>query len=304
VKIWISGSIAYDIILDYPGRFADHINLKNVHVLSLSFLLSRAEKTLGGTAANIAYNLAMLGAQVGLLGSVGKDGADLLARYKRMSIDIKLSRISKKHGTSTAYIMTDRDDNQIAGFYPGAMTEPTSLPKLDPCDWPVVSPESPKNMIRLARHYQSTKHRYVFDPGQQVIAFTSAQLRVCLRGASIVIGNDYETGYLFEKLKVSHLGAVVFRTLGPRGSEIIYPNGMRQKVGIVRPKSALDPTGAGDAYRAGLIKGVISGFDLKRSAQMGATAAAFAVETHGTQKHEFDYDILVRRYNRNFKEKI
>lgn len=320
MKVFVSGSIAYDIILDYPGRFVDDIDLKKIHALSVSFVLERAERTFGGTAGNIAYNLAMLKVPSALVGTVGVDGRDLLKRYKNMTIDIKLSRVSAKLGTSTAYIMTDRDDNQIAGFYPGAAQEKPSMPRaVGKDDLAIIAAENAKNMLALARHYQKIGHSYIFDPGQQVIAFSKSDLAACIRGANILIGNDYEMGVLernsafplFGKERVRsssfakrRRGGVLIRTLGPKGSEIIYPNGRKEKIGIAKPKRVVDPTGAGDAYRAGFIKGIMSGFDLKKSAQLGATAASFAIERYGTQNHKFSYNILVKRHNKNFSSKL
>lgn len=302
MKIFVSGTIAYDVILDYPGRFVDHIDPKKIHALSISFLLEKLERSIGGTAGNIAYNLAMLKAPVKLLGSVGRDGAEILEMYKNMSIDILLSKISKRYHTASAFIITDQMDNQIAGFYPGAMNEKVALPKARPSDLGIIAAENPKNMELLARHYTKNRIKYIFDPGQAITSLTDSQMRICVQGTGIVIGNDYEIDNVLNR--VSNLKAVIFRTLGPKGSEIIYPNGKKVRIGAVKAKKAVDPTGAGDAYRAGLVKGMISGLDLKRSAQLGATAAAFAVEKYGTQNHKFNYGILVKRHNKNFKDKV
>lgn len=300
MKIFVSGSLAYDIILDYPGRFADHIKPGKVHVLSLSFLVKSVKKSVGGTAGNIGYNLAMLGIKPELLVAVGEDGAEILDAYNLMPIGIKLSKICKQP-TAAAYIMTDSADNQIAGFHPGAMMESVKLPKVNSRDWAIIAAENPENMPRLAAHYQKNKVRYIFDPGQAITALSKKQMQDCVKGATIVIGNDYEMNYVFKYVIPK---CAVIRTFGPRGSEIIYPNGKKIKIGIAQVKKAVDPTGAGDAYRAGLLCGIVRGFDLKTSAQLGATAASFAVEKYGTQNHRFNYDILVKRHNRNFKEKI
>lgn len=309
MKIFVSGSLAYDIILDYPGKFADHIAPGKVHVLSLSFLVRDVKKSVGGTAGNIVYNLAMLGLDAVLLGSVGEDGKEILQRYKDMSIDIRLSKISKQP-TAAAYIMTDSVDNQVAGFHPGAMSEKIKLPHPEACDWPVIAPENPANMIALARHYQKLRMRYIFDPGQQSIALSKKDLEICMKGASILIGNDYEIEVINKKLRLienfrpKNLGqSMIVRTLGPKGSEIILPNGKIIKIGVVKAR-AVDPTGAGDAYRAGLIAGIVKGLDLKRAGQLGATAAAFAVEKYGTQNHRFTYKSIVTRHNRYFADKI
>lgn len=306
MKIFVSGTIAYDVILDYPGRFVDHIDPKKIHALSISFLLNRLERSIGGTAGNIAYNLAMLEAPVKLLGSVGRDGVEILKMYKNMSIDILLSKISKRYHTASAFIITDQMDNQIAGFYPGAMNEKVKLPNSKSTDWGIIAAENPRNMARLARHYTKNKVRTIFDPGQAITSLTKKQMQICLRGASIVIGNDYEVSALSLRSAARRRSNpfIVIRTFGSKGSEIIYPNGKRIKIGIAKPKKVVDPTGAGDAYRAGLVKGIISGLDLKRSAQLGATAAAFAVEKYGTQNHKFNYGILVKWHNQNFRDKI
>ena len=304
MTIYVSGTIAHDVILDYSGKFANHINPKKAHVLSLSFLVRDVKESLGGTAANIAYNLTLLGLNTEILGSVGKDGKRLLKHYQKQGIGVGGIKISKRYQTANGYIMTDADDNQIVGFYPGAMMDQTRLPKLEPCDWPIIAAENPANMARLARHYQSTRHRYIFDPGQAITALSKKEAGICASGASIIIGNDYEMDYLSRKLEKKRFNAVVIKTLGPKGSEIIFPNGKKVRVGAVKTKKAVDPTGAGDAYRAGLVKGIVMGFDLKRAAQLGATAAVFAAEKYGTQNHKFNYAILVKRYNQNFKDKI
>ena len=156
--------------------------------------------------------------------------------------------------------------------------------------------------------------KYIFDPGQAITSLSKKQLQICVRGAAIVIGNDYEIEYVFGKIgnnpsqpPLSLRGGergVIIRTLGIKGSEIIFPNGKKIRISIARVKHAVDPTGAGDAYRAGLLYGLVQGFDLKKSAELGATAASFAVERHGTQNHKFNYGILVRRHNRNFSSKL
>src|SRR3989344_3742392 len=297
MKIFVSGSIAYDIILDYPGRFADHINPGKVHALSLSFTVSNVKKSIGGTARNIAYNLAMMGLKSELLTAVGADGIEILKQYRSMSIDIGLSKISKQP-TAAAYVMTDSVDNQISGFHPGAAMEAVKLPKVSSKDWAIIAAENPRNMTALARHYQKNNVKYIFDPGQAITALSKSQMRECIKGATIVVGNDYEIDYIFRSNAPQpplnlrgRVGGVIVRTLGPKGSEIIMPNGKKMKIGIAKAQNAVDPTGAGDAYRAGLMTGIVKGFDLKRSCQYGATAAVFAVEKYGTQNHKFNYDI-------------
>jgi len=310
VKIFVSGSLAFDIILDYAGRFADHIKPGKVHVLSLSFLVGSVKKSIGGTAGNIACNLAMLGLKPQILGAVGEDGGEILEKLGRLGVYVKAVKISHQP-TAAAYILTDSTDNQIAGFYSGAMMEKVKLPKIKPQDWAIIAAENPRNMVTLAKHYQKNKVRYIFDPGQQSIVLSAKDLKFCIRGANIVIGNDYEIDYIATKIglpqkqrSLKMWQSVVARTLGAKGSEIIYPNGKKIKIAAAKARRAVDPTGAGDAYRAGFICGLVKGFDLQQAAQLGATVASFAVEQHGTQNHRFNYDIIRSRYNKNFNNKI
>ena len=302
--IRVSGSLAFDVILDYPGRFADQIDPGKVHTINLSFPVREVKKTVGGTAANIAFNLRLLGMETAIIGAVGRDGKELVLRYKKMGIDVGQLRVSKKLGTASAYIMTDRDDNQINAFYAGAMNEKCGLPKLGFCDWPIIAAENPDNMSRLARHYQKLQARYIFDPGQAIFVLKKSQVQACIKGASILIGNDYEIGQVQKILGKKKLSLVIYNTLGPKGSEIIFPNGKKKKIKAVKVTKVVDPTGAGDAYRAGLVKGIASGFDLVQAGQLGAAVAAFAVEKQGTQNHKFNYDIIVRRHNANFSRKV
>lgn len=305
MTVWVSGSLAYDIILDYPGKFADHIKTGKVHALSLSFLVKTVKKSIGGTAGNIAYNLSLLGLDSELLAAVGFDGNDILVNSRRQGVGVKGIKISKM-STAAGYIMTDQSDNQVAGFHPGAMMETVKLPKVESGDWGVIAAENPQNMARLARHYKKHEVKYIFDPGQAITALSKTQMRTCVKGATILIGNDYEINYVMDYVKPS---CVVIRTYGPKGSEIIYPaasgdKSKKVKIGTAKVRLAVDPTGAGDAYRAGLLCGLLKGFDMKLACQLGATAAAFAVEKQGTQNHHFSYNTLVVRHNKNFKDKI
>jgi len=302
--IRVSGSLAFDIILDYPGRFADQVDPSKIHTINLSFRVDEVKKTVGGTAANIAYNLRLLDMNTAIIGVVGEDGTEFVSKLKQMGVDVSLLKVSKKLGTASAYIMTDRDDNQISAFFAGAMNEKCGLPQLGSCDWTIISPGNPDNMTRLARHYQKLKMRYIFDPGQAIFVLKKRQLAACIKGASILIGNDYEISLVQKMLGKKGFSLVTYKTLGPRGSEIIFPNGKKKKIGVVKAKKVVDPTGAGDAYRAGMIKGIASGYDLVQAGQLGATAATFAVEKQGTQNHKFNYGIIVKRHNRNFNNKI
>jgi len=300
MTIWVSGSIAYDVILDYPEKFADKINPKKIHALSISFTVNKIKKSFGGTAANIVYNLLKLGIDAGIIGSIGKDGKDYFKYLKNLGVKIECLKISNKNDTASAFVMTDTQDNQISAFYTGAVSEKVCLPKLALCDWPIICAEGKENMIALARHYQKSKHKYIFDPGQAITILSSEELAIGIKGASILIGNDYEIDYVLHKINKKRLPCVIIRTLGPKGSEIIYPNGKKDKIKAVKVENPVDPTGAGDAYRAGLIKGVISGYNLKVAGQIASTVASFAVEKYGTQEHKLSWRKVLIRYKDNF----
>lgn len=337
MKIWVSGSIARDLIMDFPGRFRDFIDAKKIHVLNLSFAVSDLKENIGGTAANISYNLALLGERPIMTGNLGQDQIGLLKYFRKVGINISGVTISRKR-TATAYIITDRDDNQITGFHAGVMNEIRSrLPAAKKGDLAIIAAENPRNVIRLAKYYAQKGINYIFDPGQQITALKDSELRLAIRGAKVLVGNDYEIGLMtpsFSPLlrgRVRGGGLTVIRTLGPKGSEILA-GGKRIKIGIAKPKRVLDPTGAGDAYRAGLLKGLVLGYDLpstnshsfrdwvfgkKRNikseelvlgirtcGQLAATVASFAVEEYGTQKHRFNLEIIANRYRRNFNDNL
>jgi len=319
MKLWVSGSIALDLIMDFPGRFKDYIDPGKIHILNLSFEVSTLKQNIGGCAANIAYNLALLGERPEILGSIGRDQIWIRDYFRRLGIGVRYLKISRKLATAKAYIITDKNDNQIAGFYAGAAQDPISLPIASRLgDWAVIAPENPKNMVKLARFYARRKINYIFDPGQQITSLSKKDLAVGLASAKVLIGNDYEIGLILSSLRGRKAAAIsnplgllrfarndiaIVRTLGPRGSEII--TGRRKiKIGIAKPKKVFDPTGAGDAYRAGFLKGCILGYDLKACGQLGATGASYAVEKYGTQNHKFSWASLVKRYNQNFRVKI
>ncbi len=311
-QIFVSGSIARDLIMDFPGRFADFIDPKKIHVLNLSFAVENLKENIGGTAANICYNLAMLGEHPEVIGNIGYDQKYLLRYMRDLGIGVKNVKVSRTKRTAAAYIITDKDDNQIAGFHAGAMSEQSYAPKVSASDWAIIAAEDTKNMVRLARHYQRNQVNYIFDPGQQ-ITLSKSDLQTCIRGAAVLIGNDYEIGLIMKKIDRKNspfpslikegsrgeFSSIVIRTLGPKGSEILASN-RKIRIGIAKPRRVLDPTGAGDAYRAGLLKGLILGYNLRACGQLGATVASFAVEEYGTQNHRFTWNKVIHRFRKNF----
>ena len=259
-KILVSGSIVYDRIMVFPGFFKDHILPDQTHILNVSFTLQRTDESFGGTAGNIAYNLSLLREPAMLLGLVGHDFTRYSKWLKKNKIDFSKVKQSKEHPTSSAYIMTDKADNQIAGFYPGSTDVKycSLVKKIKNPSLAIISPDFKPRMIEYVRLYKALGIDYIFDPGQQVISFTAPELRIVINGAKVLIGNDYEIKLILNKLKfnsskLEKLVDILIITKGAKGSEIYSSEG-KIKIAPVKVKNIIDPTGAGDAYRAGLIK--------------------------------------------------
>jgi len=309
-KIAVSGSLAYDSIMDFPGRFADHILPEAIHRLNLSFTLRGLKTSFGGTAGNIAYNLSLLQEKPTILGVVGSDFAPYRDWLIRNKIDVSRLGIEVKSKTAAANIITDRQDNQITGFYPGPLLPgyTSGANQLTGLSLAIISPEHKSRMLDYARIYRRRRIPFIFDPGQMVPAFSPSELRQAIKGAKVLIGNDYEIKLIVDKLKIKlpallKMTELVVITKGEKGSEIY--NGLEKiKIKPAKPRNASDPTGAGDAYRAGLIKGLVKGYNLKTCGQLAGLVAVYTVEKYGTQTHRFNLKELAKRYQANFKEKL
>jgi adenosine kinase len=314
LKIAVSGSLAYDKIMDFPGCFSDHILPGQIHNLNLSFALSGLKTSFGGTAGNIAYNLTLLHEQPIILGIVGFDFLAYRRHLATKHVNLKHLATVRNRQSATAYIMTDKEDNQIAAFYPGpqiksyARTASQALSRHAKNLLAIISPDDKKRMLDYATVYQKNKIPYIFDPGQALTILSAEELRTAVKGAKVLIGNDYEIKLIAQRLK-SNLASLAQRveilviTKGSRGSEI-YQNKQKIVIKPAKPKNTSDPTGAGDAYRAGLIKGLIHGWDLKTCGQLAATVAVYTVEKFGTQTHRFSLKELAKRYYQNYHEKL
>jgi len=310
-RIVVSGSLAYDQIMDFPGKFSDHILPDQVHNLNLSFFLSSCRQSFGGTAGNIAYNLTLLQERPTILGVAGSDFLNYRKRLKAQNVDVQYLKIFAQERTAVAYIMTDLADNQIAAYYPGPLPKNYArgaARKLKNIDLAIIAPEDKNRMLDYAAVYKKNKVPYIFDPGQAIIAFSAEELRRVLGGAKILIGNDYEIKLILDKLSAKHehlskLVNTIIVTKGSEGSEI-YQGNNRISIKAAKPKKISDPTGAGDAYRAGLIKGLINGYNLKTCGQLAALTAVYAVEKFGTQNHKFSLAEFKKRYRLNFKETL
>lgn len=309
-KILISGSIAYDRIMNFPGHFKDQILPNKIHVLNVSFFLHKMEESFGGTAGNIAYSLSLLGIKPTLLANVGgKDFSNYKKWLIKNKIDLSQLKIFSNEQTASAYIITDLDDNQIAGFFPGAMFKTVSSSSRVPKSrLAIVSPQNPIDMVKLPEIFRRKKIDYIFDPGQQISSLIGSQLKKAIRGSKVLIGNDYEISLVKKKTGLSTSSIlksceILITTLGAKGSIIRQGNNIL-KIPAVKPKTTVDPTGAGDAYRAGLIKGLFEGWPLKKTGQLAALVAVHAVEKQGTQTHKFSWQQLKNRYRQNFNDKL
>ncbi len=305
MKVIVTGSISYDFIMDFPGRFSDRIMADKIHQISLSFLVDHLEKQFGGIGTNISYNLKLLGVEPVLVAAAGKDFAPFAAFLRKHRIATSSVRVHKDVSTSSYFVVTDKEDNQIGAFYVGAQkyAPRLSLSGLSG-DLVIVAPTDPLAMKKRVAECKSLGLQYVYDPAFQIATFSAEELREGIDGAKILFGNDYEIALIEDKLEISHeelilMVPVVVTTLGSKGS-IIETRTESIHVSIAKPKAVVDPTGAGDAYRAGFLAGYLKNLDLAVCGQMGSTAAAYAVETYGTVAHHFTKKEFLKRYRHNF----
>ena len=295
MNIIVPGSLAYDRIMDFPGHFGDHILPEKLHALNVSFTVNSLTEKFGGTAGNIAYALSLLGEKPIILATIGRDYHRYFEWLTKNNMDCDNITIIEEELTASAYITTDQADNQITGFNAGAMKFPSSFDfdQLNPEEsMAIIAPGNLEDMKSCSVAYKARGIDYIFDPGQSLPMWESQDLIQCIDGSKILISNDYElelimnkTGFDKEKL-LQQTGAII-TTLGELGSRICTPDG-DIKIPAVKPKKVVDPTGAGDAYRGGLIKGLIQGRNIEDSAKMGGACASFAVECYGTQEYYFN----------------
>jgi adenosine kinase len=308
MKIYISGSLAYDRIMDFPGRFSDHILPDKLHILNVCFTVNGMVEKFGGTAGNVAYSLSLLGEQPVVVATIGKDYRTYFSWLEENGLSVEGIRVIGQEFTAGAYITTDRADNQITGFNPGAMKHQAgfALEKGDGRSICLIAPGNLADMIAYAAECRAKGIPYICDPGQSLTQWDGKDLREWIRGSLMVITNDYELELVMkmtgeDKKGLLSLTGAIITTLGEKGS-LVSGAGPDLSVAAVWVQNVVDPTGAGDAYRAGLLKGIAAGKDIATAAKMGAVAAAFAVEQYGTQEHFFSYDDFARRYRENFGE--
>lgn len=308
--IVVSGSIAVDRIMNFAGKYSDHIHADKLDSLSISIFLEAMQDAHGGVGANIAYSLALLGEKPVLLGSVGKDALLYMEKLAHAGVDI--SHVFESDLPTAAFnVITDSDQNQVGGFYPGAMFDSDTLtftPWKDQKAIVIVSPHDPKAMRRQVVECQETDLRLCYDVGQQISNLPGEDMLEGVRTAEILILNDYEisvlsqkTGLSLEEIKTTV--PIVITTLGKNGSVIEGKNVTEPiTIGVVAPKQVADPTGAGDAFRSGFLYGYARDWELKSCAQLGAVCATYAIEVMGTQNHSFTIVDITTRYEQSFGE--
>jgi adenosine kinase len=307
MNIFISGSMAYDRIMDFPGSFSDYILPDKIHVLNVCFNVTSLQEKFGGTAGNIAFSLSLLGEKPVIIATIGKDYESYFAWLKSHAISSEGIRIVQEEFTAGAYITTDKSDNQITGFNPGAMKQATNydLSSADPDNSIVlIAPGNLQDMIGYASRCRDKGIPYICDPGQSLTLWTGEQLRDWIRGSMMLITNDYELEVIMkmtglQKDEILSLTKTIITTLGDKGSLISIAD-RNISIPAAQVSDVLDPTGAGDAYRAGLLKGLAMNRDIQDAAKLGAVAAAYAVEKYGTQEHAYTYKEYTERYQQNF----
>lgn len=301
----VTGSLAYDYIMNFPGDFKDHILEEKAHTLTVSFLLDSLRWSRGGVAGNIAYSLALLGERPLVFATVGGDFEEYREWMESKGIDASGIVEIEDDFTASAFINTDQANNQIVAFYPGAMAQAKDLSieelGLSSDDLVIISPTDPEAMTGYAEECRSLGVPFLFDPGKQTPQLEGEQILAGLEGASVFIGNDYELGMMSRKTGKSEeeLIASAPLTVVTRGGEgsTIYTDGVEELEIPVAPISeVVDPTGAGDAYIAGLVFGLGRDFPMEVTGRVAALAAAYTVEQYGPQAHTYTPNEFAERY--------
>ncbi len=302
----ICGSAAYDNIMVFEDSFKNHILPDQIHILNVSFLVPRLRREFGGCATNIAYNLKLLGGDPLPMATVGSD-FDLYRKWlKKCGIRQDHIRTLDAHLTAQAFITTDLDDNQITAFHPGAMnySEKNKVADAKGVKIGIVSPDGRNGMIKHAAQFKRAKIPFIFDPGQGMPMFNGDDLRQFIEQATWVTVNDYEWQLLKDRTGwdegdiTSRVDALIV-TLGAKGSEI-HTKDKTYKIPTVKPKTVADPTGCGDAYRAGLLYGLSSKLDWETTGRIASLMGSIKIEQHGTQNHSFTREQFKRRFKAAF----
>jgi len=306
MNIVVTGSIAFDYLMSFPGKFTEHFLPEHMSRVSLSFLVDSMDKRRGGCAPNIAYSLALLGERPRLMAMAGQDFGDYRRWLEAARVDTSLVREVDGKFTASFFCSTDRDSNQIASFYTGAMANAGELSFRDvpDCGLAIISPNDPGAMLQYAEECRTLGIPFIWDPGQQCARISGDDLRNGMSGAMIVIANDYEFELIRQKTSMDQdailqrSGAIVV-TRGEHGCSIIERH-TTTDVPAVPPHKIVDPTGVGDAFRGGFLKGLACGTSYRVCAQIGSVAATYALEHLGGQSHAYTWPEFVGRFEQHF----
>lgn len=309
MSVLICGSMAYDTIMLFHDKFKNHILPEKIHNLNVSFPVPDMRREFGGCAGNIAYNLKLLGEEPYIMATVGHDFEPYAQWLNNCQISADYIKVIDNNYTGQAYITTDEDGNQITAFHPGAMNlahenSVSSVPNEQEISLGIVSPESKEGMQLHAREFAKQEIPFVFDPGQGMPMFNGDELLELLDLASYAALNDYEAAVMQEKTGLSqeqiatYVDGLVI-TMGGEGS-IIYTQGQRLKIPVAKANKLVDPTGCGDAYRAGLLHGIRNNYSWEITGRIASLLGAIKIECHGTQNHSFTISAFKQRYFENF----
>ena len=310
MRTLICGSIAYDNIMVFPDHFKNHILPEKIHVLNVAFLVPEMRREFGGCAGNIAYNLKMLGGEPVMMATVGDDYVPYAARFEQLNLTQQHVQKIPETFTAQAFITTDLDDNQITAFHPGAMnfSHLNSVKDTSDIRLGIIAPDGRDGMMQHAREFHEAGIPFVFDPGQGLPMYNGEELLDFIDKADYIAVNDYEgqmlqdrTGCSLESLANQAKALII--TLGAQGS-IIYADGKKIEIPCVKPKDIVDPTGCGDAYRAGLLYGIVNNFDWQTTGQLGSLMGSLKIAQKGGQNHRFSRDEIGEYYFENFGARI
>lgn len=309
MKIVVTGSIAYDYLMFFPGKFSDHLIPEQLHNVSLSFLVDSMRRQQGGVAANIAYTIALLGGRPTVMATVGQDFVEYRAWLESFGVDTSAIKVFEDDYCASFFVNTDQEQNQIASFYTGAMAHAASLSfsyNAADTDITIISPNDPAAMDAYVRECKQLDIPYIYDPSQQTIRLTGEQLYEGLDGCLLLTVNEYELSMIQEKTGLRKADILekaggLLLTKGRRGSEIAI-NGQVFEIPAVVPNQIVEPTGAGDAFRGGLLRGLQLGLPWEIIGRLGALCATYVLENLGTQSHRFTREAFVARFRENFDD--
>ena len=310
MTILVCGSLAYDTIMVFPDQFKKHILPDQIHILNVAFMVPEMRREYGGTGGNIAYNLKLLGEDPSVMATVGRDFGDYAARMAELGISAEHVRRLDDQFTAQGFITTDMDDNQITAFHPGAMSHShlNRIADVNGTRLGIVSPDGRQGMIEHARDFAAARVRFVFDPGQGLPMFSGSELLDLMAGAAALTVNDYEARVVEQKtgkgvVELAQRMEAVVVTRGAEGSSV-YTAGARIDVAAVKPEGLVDPTGCGDAYRAGLLYGMARGWSWEKSARLASVMGSIKIAHRGGQNHRPTREVIARRFREAFAEAL